>query len=141
MQIPIRARYRRPKVIAVLGVYQLRRHADAIPRLANAAFEDRPHPQRRSDRHDVLLLAAKREGRCARSHLPSGELRQHVDDLFSEAVAEVILFLSPLMLANGSTAIEGWSSSGPVFAAAFDLVAASVAPTIFSSAARTSAIF
>src|SRR5262249_19498296 len=81
----------RPQVVTILDVDQLRRHADLAAGLPDAAFQNGSYSQRRADLPNVLVLPLERErggpGRDAK-HL---DLRQRVDDLFSHAVAEVII--------------------------------------------------
>ena len=80
-------------------------------------------PSACADAPHVFVPVLEREGGCARDDLESRNLRQRVDDLLGEAVVVVLFSLSPLRLANGSTAIDGWrtpgrseasSSAGPV---------------------------
>ena len=85
----------RPQVAAVGGVDQLRRDPDPIAGLAHAAFEHVRDAERLRDPPDVDVLALERERGGARDHLQVGHLRQRVDDLFRQPVAEVILLLSP----------------------------------------------
>ena len=81
----------RPQVIAVLGVDELRRHAYAASRAADAAFENVRDAERFRDPADVLFLAAKGEGGRARGDLEAGDVRQQVDDLLGQSVAEVLV--------------------------------------------------
>jgi hypothetical protein len=46
---------------AIGGVDELRRHADAVPSFAHAAFQDVQHSQRLGDFGDVLFLATEGE--------------------------------------------------------------------------------
>ena len=69
-----------PEVIAVLGVDQLRGHADAASRTTDAAFENRPDAERLGDPADVLFLAAEGKGGRARGDLEDGDVGQQVDE-------------------------------------------------------------
>ena len=83
----------RPEVIAVARVDELRGDAEARPGSPHAAFENGGDAQRVGDLANVLGLALEREGRRARGHLQPRDLRQEIDDLLGQAVAEVLVVL------------------------------------------------
>ena len=72
---------------------ELRRDADAVAGLSDAAFENVRHTKGRGDLANVLMLALERERRGARDHLQARDLRQEVDDFLGQAVAEVLVLL------------------------------------------------
>ena len=85
----------RPQVRAVGSQNELRRHTDAAAGAADAALEDVRHAERVRDPADVLVLAFERKRRRARNHLEAGHLRERVDDLVREAVAEILVVRIP----------------------------------------------
>ena len=80
-----------PQLIAVRRVDELRGDAHARARLAHAALEHVPHLQALRDLADLDRLALERERGRARGDVKSFDLGQRVDDLFGEAVAEVLV--------------------------------------------------
>src|SRR5215467_6297970 len=80
-----------PQMITVLSVDELRRHTDAAAGASNAAFEDRADSQRFGNLGDVLVLAAEGESGGAGRDLEIGNVGQEVDDLLSQAIAEVFI--------------------------------------------------
>ena len=70
---------------------ELRRHTDAAAGAAHAALEHVRHAERAGNPADVLVLPFERERRRARDHLEAGHLRERVDDLFRETVAEILV--------------------------------------------------
>ena len=80
-------------MMAAFSVNELRGDADAGARSPHAALEDAAHTEGLSDRADILLLAPERERRCAGDDLEARNVRQHVDDLLGQAVAEVLVLL------------------------------------------------
>src|ERR1700722_2691636 len=76
-------------MLAGLGVNKLRRDADLVRLLADAAFERIVDVQVMADLADVDRLAFVDEGRVARGHREIGKARQHADDVLAHPVAEV----------------------------------------------------
>ena len=76
---------------AIRGRNQLGRHADPVACPAHAPFEHVGHAERLRDVAHILILALERERRSARDHFQSLDLRQRIDDFFSEAVTEVFV--------------------------------------------------
>src|ERR1700759_2555795 len=85
----------RPEVIAVRSVDELGSDADASPGSPYAAFENGGDAQRRRDVANVLGLAFEGERGSARGHLQFGNLRQEIDNLLGQPVAEVFILLVP----------------------------------------------
>ena len=82
-----------PHVPAIRGRDQLGRDADASTRPPHAAFEHVRDVERLGNPPHVLVFAAECERRRSCDHLEPGRLCQQVDDLFGEAIAEVVLVL------------------------------------------------
>ena len=80
-----------PTVGAGRGIDELRRDADAIAGAADAAFEDVTDAKLATDLPDVRRLAFVLEARVAGDDEQLGEARQLGDDVFGDAVAEVVL--------------------------------------------------
>ncbi len=80
-----------PHVGAVGGRNQLGGHADAPAGAPHAAFQHVRDVECPGNPANVLLSAAERERRRARDHPEAGHPRQHVNDLFGQTVAEVLL--------------------------------------------------
>jgi len=78
-------------VRAVRRVDQLCRNADAAAGTPDAPLQHRRHAEHAGDLADVLFLAAERERRRARDDLQAVHLRQQVDHVLRESVAEVLL--------------------------------------------------
>ena len=74
---------------------------------AHAAFEHVGDVEGLGDPPDVFLFPRNANADVRAMTFNPDDLRQQVDDLFGQAIAEVILILSALMLAKGSTAIDG----------------------------------
>ena len=85
----------RPEVITVRRVDQLRRDANAIARSPHAPLEDRSNAKSLPDLRDVLFLSAKGKRRRARRDLEAGHVRQRVDDLLGQSVAEILIVWIP----------------------------------------------
>jgi hypothetical protein len=83
----------RPEMAAVGGRDQLRGDADAAPGPPHAAFQDRRHSQSFGNLANVQLFTAKRKRRRPSNHLQPRNLRQSVDDLLGQPVAEIFLLL------------------------------------------------
>ncbi len=82
----------RPDVVAGDGIDQLGRHPHASLRLANTAFKDRTHVEFSADRGYVDIGAFEGEGRSPRGNLELDDLGQRLQQLFREAVGEVLVF-------------------------------------------------
>src|SRR5262249_3678781 len=82
-----------PYVPAVGGGNQLGRDAQPLSRAPDTTLEHMGDIQRLRDPPDIFLFTAERESRAPRYHLQAGDARQQVDDLFGQAVAEVLLLL------------------------------------------------
>jgi hypothetical protein len=61
---------------------ELRRYADAVPRLAHAALKDVLNLEPVPDLRYVRFFAAKRKRGSARNHLQAGNLSQRIDNFF-----------------------------------------------------------
>ena len=81
----------RPAVMARGHLHQLHGDPQVIVRLAHAAFEQCPHSQRPPDLAHVRTRAAVLEGGRSRRHAQAFDLRQRVDQLLRQPLAEVIL--------------------------------------------------
>ena len=104
LELPVMAA--RPQAVAVGRADELGRDAQPVARLADAAFEHRPDTELPPDVADVALLALEGERRRARRDAERLDLRQRVDDVFGDAVAELSFSASVLMLTKGRTAID-----------------------------------
>src|SRR5215510_14343453 len=78
-------------MVSICGVDKLGRNTDAIPCTTHAALKDRANIEGFGNLTDVLFLPAKREGGCAGRDLQSRDMGQCVNDLFGEAVAEILV--------------------------------------------------
>ena len=70
---------------------QLHRDAQVIVRLAHAAFEQCPDAERPPDLAHVRTRAAELEGGRSRRDAQAVDLRQRVDQLLGQPLAEVVL--------------------------------------------------
>ena len=91
----------RPDVAAVVSGDQLAGDADAVAGLADTAFEDVRHTESLGDLANVGVLALEGEGGGTGDDAQIGDVRQHVDDLFGQAVAEVFLLLVAAHVGEG----------------------------------------
>ena len=80
-----------PEVIAVRDAHELGGDAEAGPGAADAPFQHRSHPELGADSAHVLVLPFEGESRGARGDAERLDLRQRVDDLLRDAVAEVLV--------------------------------------------------
>ena len=83
----------RPEVVAVGGVDELGRDANAVAGLAHAAFQQRRYVQLGSDAREILVLPLEVEGRGPPHHIEAIDLSKRVEDLLGDPVGEVLLFL------------------------------------------------
>ena len=81
----------RPDVLVVRAVDQLRGDPHAIARFAHAAFEHVRDLELPRDLRQVDVLAFERERGVARDHRQRGHLAQVGDDVFADAVGEILL--------------------------------------------------
>src|SRR5262245_43179317 len=81
----------RPEVGATDCIDELARYADAIAASANTSFQHVAHAQLAADKPDVGRLAFVLEARVAGDDEEFREPRQLRDDVFRDAVAEVVL--------------------------------------------------
>ena len=81
----------RPQVAAGRAVDQLRGDAHALAGLAHAALEHVADPELPRELPDVDVLALERERRVARGDRERGDLAEVGDDVFADAVAEILL--------------------------------------------------
>ena len=72
------------------AVDQLRGDADRIASLADAAFDDGANPERVRDGARVAIVALIGETRRPGCNVQAGRMREQVDQLFGDTVAEVI---------------------------------------------------
>src|SRR5579872_486332 len=98
---------------AIGGVDQLCRDANAISGTAHAAFQNRADTECFGNTANVLLFATEGEGGGAGDHFQAGNLRQQVDDLFRESVAEVVLLLVAAHIGEGQhgDGRSGWNKA------------------------------
>ena len=82
----------RPEMRAAASVDELRRDAHARPGLAHASFQHMAHAEVARDAPQIDGAALVGEGRIARDHHQPRHLRQIGDQVFADAVGEVILF-------------------------------------------------
>src|SRR5438046_2505425 len=75
-------------MIAVGNVNELRGHAQSVSRFTHAAFEDCVYLQLASDLADVFALSLEGKRGSPRRDPKRFDLRQRVDDLLSNAIAE-----------------------------------------------------
>src|SRR5947207_11540970 len=78
-------------MIAVGNVDKLRGHAQSGCRFAHAAFEDCVYLQLASDLADVFALSLEGKRGGPRRHSKRFDLRQRVNDLLSNAIAEKLI--------------------------------------------------
>src|SRR6266446_4961250 len=78
-------------MIAVGNVDELRGHAQSVSRLTHAAFEDCVYLQLASDLADVFALSLEGKRGRPRRHSKRFDLRQRVDNLLSNAIAEKLI--------------------------------------------------
>jgi hypothetical protein len=81
----------RPQVAVLHRVDQLRGDAHPVARFAHAALEDVVHIQLARDHRRAQLAALVGEGRGARGDANVLHLHQHVEQLFGDAVGEVLV--------------------------------------------------
>jgi hypothetical protein len=82
-----------PALVAVVRIDELRRDAHRVAGFANASFENGADAQSPADLRDLEVFALKGERRRAGNHPESGHSRQRADDLFSDAMTEVLLIV------------------------------------------------
>jgi hypothetical protein len=80
-----------PDMRAGRGIDELARNAQAIAGLANASFQNILHAKVSGDLADVGGLSLVGEARIAGDHEEPPQLRQGGNDIFCDAVAEIIL--------------------------------------------------
>ena len=76
---------------------QLRRHAHAISHIPETTLQNIAHAEHLRDAPDILVLTLERERGSAGDHLKSRNLRELVDDIFRQPVAEILV---PLVVAQ-----------------------------------------
>ena len=100
----------RPLPDAGLRIDQLGRDPDPFAHPAYAAFDDVADAKLFARLAYVDSAALVAERRVARDHRQVGEVREPVDDVFGDPVAEYSWPGSPLRFANGRTATDGPSN-------------------------------
>lgn len=80
-----------PKMRVGRDVDELRGDPDVAASSANTAFEHVIDAERGSDRFQIRVSASERERRRAGRHVQAGDVREHVQQLFGDAVAEIVL--------------------------------------------------
>ena len=75
----------------MLGIHQLRGDPHAVAFLAHIAFDQVADAEALADLADVLAAVLEREGRGAGDDLQLRAIRQAIDELFGQAVAEVLV--------------------------------------------------
>src|SRR4029077_20498180 len=83
------------------GMDQLCRHANVSANAAHTSFQDSRRPERFADLADVLVPAAKGEGRRARGDPEAWHVGERIEDLFGQAVAEVLVLLVRAQVEKG----------------------------------------
>ena len=83
----------RPEMRLIGYLNELSGDPNAIARSPDAAFENRSYSEPLTDGAQILFLAAKGKCRCASDHPQLRNLGKSVDNLFGQAVAEVLVFL------------------------------------------------
>ena len=83
-----------PELEAVARVDQLHGDADAVARAAHAALEHRRDAELVGDRRADRRRLSERERRRARRDAQTRQLRERVEDLLGDAVAEPVLVLA-----------------------------------------------
>ena len=101
-----------PDVTVGNGVDELGVDPDLLRRALNAAFEDIAHTQFLGDLARIDPLSLVGECRVARDHEQAGTWESPVIRSSVMPSAKYSCCWSPLIFANGSTAIEGLSGSG-----------------------------
>ena len=81
----------RPEMLVALRIDQLRDDAHAIAGAAHAPLEDRRSIQLRTDLAQAVLAFLERHDRGPRNHLETADLRQVGNDIFGDAVGEVLV--------------------------------------------------
>src|SRR5665213_3080990 len=90
-----------PQMKSVGRSYELRGNPYSVAAFANASFKNVFHAQLARDLRDLRVLAFKGERRSPGRHFESRNLRQGVDDLFRQTVAEVILLFVAAHVGEG----------------------------------------
>lgn len=85
---------------AGFSVNELRIHAHALSRLADAPFEHIAHAEIASDPLHVNRLALESEGGVARDHEQLGQPRQLGGQIFCQAIDEIVLIGTPSEIAE-----------------------------------------
>src|SRR4051794_39014864 len=80
-------------MIAVRDTYELNGNAHAFARYAYAALEDRSDIKGLADLGDGRLCPLEREGGRASGYAKPSDLRENIDQLFSETVREILAVL------------------------------------------------
>jgi hypothetical protein len=81
----------RPYVPAGCSVGKLRANPDALASTADGTFEHRSHAKVAADGTNVDRAPLIGEARVARDHCKASDLRQVGDDVFTDAVGEILL--------------------------------------------------
>ena len=81
----------RPKMQAAARVDQLRSDADPVAHPLHAALENVVHAEVPRDRRDIFILSLVGERGGASRHAQIRHMRDRVQDLFGDAVAEVFV--------------------------------------------------
>ena len=103
-----------PEVVARGGIDQLRRDPYLLLGLQHTAFQYIPHAHLPPHVLHLHRLAFVGESGVAGDDKETGDLGEITGEDFGEAVAEVVLLGSPLMLSKGSTTMEGLSGKDKV---------------------------
>ena len=82
-----------PEIVPLSHVNKLHADADAVTRLAHAAFENARYAEGFTNLSHVLLHAFKYKCGCPCSYAQIFQVRQRVDDFFGQAIAEVFVLL------------------------------------------------
>jgi hypothetical protein len=81
----------RPEVTPVRHVDQLHRDTDSVARLPNAALEHLAHVEQPPHFADVARRILELKAGCPRHHFHAADLGEPVDELFRQAVAEILI--------------------------------------------------
>ena len=84
-----------PKVMTAGGLNRLRSDPQLLAGLSDAAFNDEIRPEPLPYITDIDSDPFELERRCPRNHVKLWQVRERVEDLFADPVAEIVLFAAP----------------------------------------------
>ena len=83
----------RPEMKTIGDLDELRRDPDAVARLSNTPFQNVVDVEPPADLSEFDVLSAEKERRRAAGDLQARHVGQHIDDLFGQTVAEILVLL------------------------------------------------